>query len=1218
MCSHKEITWITVPNTVTDRMINNSLTHTFISSRKIRKTTKLFNAEVKKRGIIKDYKEYVAVKTSVLRQVPVDNDTTDTDIFSDDDYRIIHNSESKLKEYRIKNSKAFTSDEDKEASQAMRKMKENNKTKPVKKKTKNSIGIMQHRDSISQVCFTEDDYKKKSQMTKVKKNSKTKPVKRVTKISVNTGQQNITSQSLFTDDEEMDEKKMNENQMIQRTKKDSKTKLVKRAKKSVNIGWQEVVSKKNRNATSLSNNGQSTDTPNISKQNMSSSDESNRLEAGLPRLRSQEEENDEDNENMIQTIKKRKKNDTKSGWSTKKSVNIGWQEVVKKKRNTTSLSNNRQPTDTLNVSKQNISASNESDHLKARSPKLESQEEENNGVDDENESQMIQMRKKSSEIEPVKNTNNSVATSQREIVKSNRNTTNLSNDEEFADTLNISKQNVSPSDKCDNSEVGFPKPESQDDMVSCITKSTSEDMLMNHSDPIVAGSDSHSDSQDNVMSCKMEENVGEDTMRNHEDPKVVANETNFESSRQDDAVACKTDSSQEETMTEREFNGSADESNYSLNLHLNDETIKSKSDTTNIHSSTIDDPASFVSEGQPNVSKDDGCEKLVKMKEENSMTADNHDDACASPKSSRSVDDVKRNLAAILDTVDYTNKASSPDASHDQQKDSGIDEDSQDKFVKLRTPEKADRVAEEMQDDRTEDTSPKVEDDIAKEQNTTDVTSRDKSEQSAKDLEDDKSSDTPGESDVVREDAEDGPLDDEESRTSEEDDTDTSHGEDVCEQREKALEEVLEPETRADSPQLDQPSDEKVEKVNAGEEIAEGASTVRTKQAQPKITSTEILSQRYRIVSETGSDVNVACKSAECSPAKLHASTSCPSVVNDEIDMSAETINVTSIMQETDHEEDEEDMSAARCLSPQTEKRLQRQARLNLIVDDDSSDSEDYPIVGRVPSGRKNRSIVDNDNENDDHSVVDRSSKSHGDDTDESPCVEENTEDETNVRKDVVSEEVGNVASRSDAAREDAEDGPLDDKESRASKESDTDTSRGKDVCEQRQKGPKDDKSNNTSEESGIDISHDKDNRKDVCGKRRLESDERNVSEGRCDGPASSSDGRNVVDEPEQRQDRASCSKLKTQNVRYRPCNVSYTPNCNLGRQLGSEFGKIKESARAGRRGRRCEIKFLSGRMKIFLQCNAPVTYCILSFFRLKIKFRTSILDWLSLAYILF
>ncbi|XP_072754116.1 uncharacterized protein [Anoplolepis gracilipes] len=91
MSSDETIGWIIKDNYVNNRTIDNSLTHKFTSSSKIRKRTKTYNTKVKKYGV-KNYKEYVNLKTNVIRNLVEDTDTDNSSSLSDTDYDIIYGS----------------------------------------------------------------------------------------------------------------------------------------------------------------------------------------------------------------------------------------------------------------------------------------------------------------------------------------------------------------------------------------------------------------------------------------------------------------------------------------------------------------------------------------------------------------------------------------------------------------------------------------------------------------------------------------------------------------------------------------------------------------------------------------------------------------------------------------------------------------------------------------------------------------------------------------------------------------------------------------------------------------------------------------------------------------------------------------------------------------------------------------------------------------------
>ena len=80
-----ESTWITVPNTVADRMIDSSLTHKFVPSRKLLRRNKAMNVMIKQLQSLQSYKQYVETKTLILRCLADNSETEDNISFSEDD-----------------------------------------------------------------------------------------------------------------------------------------------------------------------------------------------------------------------------------------------------------------------------------------------------------------------------------------------------------------------------------------------------------------------------------------------------------------------------------------------------------------------------------------------------------------------------------------------------------------------------------------------------------------------------------------------------------------------------------------------------------------------------------------------------------------------------------------------------------------------------------------------------------------------------------------------------------------------------------------------------------------------------------------------------------------------------------------------------------------------------------------------------------------------------
>ena len=80
-----EITWNIIPNTVADRMIDSSLTHKLVPSRKLPRRNKAMNVMIKQLQSLKSYRQYVEIKTSILRCLTDNSETEDNVSFSEDD-----------------------------------------------------------------------------------------------------------------------------------------------------------------------------------------------------------------------------------------------------------------------------------------------------------------------------------------------------------------------------------------------------------------------------------------------------------------------------------------------------------------------------------------------------------------------------------------------------------------------------------------------------------------------------------------------------------------------------------------------------------------------------------------------------------------------------------------------------------------------------------------------------------------------------------------------------------------------------------------------------------------------------------------------------------------------------------------------------------------------------------------------------------------------------
>ncbi|XP_050447983.1 uncharacterized protein PF3D7_0207100-like [Cataglyphis hispanica] len=135
MSSHETIGWIITDNYVKDRMIDNSLIHKFTSSPKIRRRTKALNAKIKKYCGVKDYKQYVKLKTDVIRNMIEDTDTDNSGNLSDTDYDIIYNSSIQQNKHSGDDPERYFTEKDYEDFKRKINSKEENNIKNIKSST---------------------------------------------------------------------------------------------------------------------------------------------------------------------------------------------------------------------------------------------------------------------------------------------------------------------------------------------------------------------------------------------------------------------------------------------------------------------------------------------------------------------------------------------------------------------------------------------------------------------------------------------------------------------------------------------------------------------------------------------------------------------------------------------------------------------------------------------------------------------------------------------------------------------------------------------------------------------------------------------------------------------------------------------------------------------------------------------------------------------------
>ncbi|KAF3429763.1 hypothetical protein E2986_01937 [Frieseomelitta varia] len=108
-----EIRWNIIPNTVADRMIDSSLTHKLVPSKKLSRRNKAMNVMIKQLQNLKSYRQYVEIKTSILRCLTDNSETEDNASFSEDDNSLANYTQlmsEKRNNYFLKESKISEND----------------------------------------------------------------------------------------------------------------------------------------------------------------------------------------------------------------------------------------------------------------------------------------------------------------------------------------------------------------------------------------------------------------------------------------------------------------------------------------------------------------------------------------------------------------------------------------------------------------------------------------------------------------------------------------------------------------------------------------------------------------------------------------------------------------------------------------------------------------------------------------------------------------------------------------------------------------------------------------------------------------------------------------------------------------------------------------------------------------------------------------------------
>ncbi|XP_076294999.1 uncharacterized protein LOC143216103 [Lasioglossum baleicum] len=91
-----EFNWKIVSNTVTKRMVDSSFVHKLAPSKRLCRRTKVMNTAIKHLHRFKNYKEFIDMKTAILRNLSDDDDTDDNNDLSDTEYSVLYKSDVDL------------------------------------------------------------------------------------------------------------------------------------------------------------------------------------------------------------------------------------------------------------------------------------------------------------------------------------------------------------------------------------------------------------------------------------------------------------------------------------------------------------------------------------------------------------------------------------------------------------------------------------------------------------------------------------------------------------------------------------------------------------------------------------------------------------------------------------------------------------------------------------------------------------------------------------------------------------------------------------------------------------------------------------------------------------------------------------------------------------------------------------------------------------------
>lgn len=169
---------------------------------------------------------------------------------------------------------------------------------------------------------------------------------------------------------------------------------------------------------------------------------------------------------------------------------------------------------------------------------------------------------------------------------------------------------------------------------------------------------------------------------------------------------------------------------------------------------------------------------------------------------------------------------------------------------------------------------------------------------------------------------------------------------------------------------------------------------IRKQQLLPKVMCTEILNKKYKILKKDNDEsiekIDNINNNTDIADTLIHRSDIINNTDNWQEMVNEEEIN-TSVVLET--EEDDNEENDLNYVSPQTKKRLQQQARLNLVVSSDSPSENDDEYV--TTKSREHSSDISHSNEddrlkNDEINCASKQTKmdiSHGENICEDVCI---------------------------------------------------------------------------------------------------------------------------------------------------------------------------------------------------------------------------------------